>query len=65
MAFRKAFAIMETTDSSRVYKLARRYLYTKCSFCRPHEGDNGHKYQRSWKKLRKTKYKGKELIYEP
>lgn len=58
----KAKAEMDNTDSRRVYNIARkRYLdgigAIKCSYCEYQRGENAHKYQRSWKKIRKTRYK--------
>lgn len=51
---------MESTDNSRIYRIARRYLYTSCSFCRPHRGDNAsHKFERNWKRFRKHQQKGR------
>ena len=52
---------MDTTQSSKQYKIAHKYYLDgrgiKCSFCPYHRGENGHKLQRSWKKVRKTKWK--------
>ena len=53
---------MDTTDNQGVYKRARkRQLENEakidCSYCHYHRGENAEKYQRSWKKLRKTQYK--------
>ena len=53
---------MESTDSNYVYKRSRkRYLDGRgisCVYCDYHQGENlDHKYQRSWKKFRKTRYK--------
>jgi hypothetical protein len=61
----KALAIMQATDSPQIYKKARkRYLENRgisCAFCPYHRKENqDHKYQRSWKKYRKTKFKGEE-----
>lgn len=53
---------LDNTDDSRNYKKARkRYLAGKaeisCVYCPYHRVENAHKYQRSWKKLRKTQHK--------
>lgn len=54
---------MNTTDNPRVYNRARkRYLdgigAIDCSYCPYHRWENAtHKYQKNWKKFRKTKYK--------
>lgn len=58
----KYFEIMQSTDNPQIYKKARkRYLEGRgisCAFCKYHLGENqDHKYQKSWKKFRKTKYK--------
>lgn len=52
----------DTTDNSKVYKKAIKRVRDhtgdiSCSICPYHRHENGHKYQRSWKKSRKTKYK--------
>lgn len=52
---------LDNTSNAQVYKKAfKGYLESKklkCSRCPFHDGENGHKPQRSWKKKRKTKFK--------
>ena len=57
--------IMDTTDSPKQYKMARKYYLASstakgisCVFCPFHAKENQeHKLQRNWKKFRKTKHK--------
>ena len=54
--------VMDTTGSSRVYNLSRKYYLDgiaeiKCTFCPYHRLENAHKYQRSWKKSRRNRWK--------
>ncbi len=65
MSLRKCKAEMETTDSSFVYKRARKRFLDNtgeisCSICPYHFGENSHKYQRNWKKTSKRRHQRKE-----
>ena len=62
----RALETMQTTDSPQIYSKARkRYLEGRgisCAFCPYHRYENqDHKYQKSWKKFRKTRYKERNL----
>jgi hypothetical protein len=50
-----------STTNSTAYKKLQRYaiekLFAKCSYCKPHSGENERKYQRSWKLFRKHQSK--------
>jgi hypothetical protein len=64
MSYKK---VMDATDNSRVYRIAyKRYLDVKgdirCSICAYHRSENSNwQYRRtkSWKRYRKTQYKGR------
>lgn len=56
--------IIETTDNSRIYKIALKMYREKqwkinCSFCPYHRYDNlrWNMYRRNWKQYRKNQYK--------
>ena len=57
---RRAKKLMNETDNSRVYKMAKREnnLF-KCPICSPHRGCNRRKFgiNDNWKKYRLTKWK--------
>jgi hypothetical protein len=58
---------MDITDNPIVYKRARkRYLegvgLINCCFCHYHRGENASRKQKSWKKLRKIKYKNASVM---
>lgn len=63
MSLRKVKYEMESTDSSKVYKVARKYYLAKtgnisCVFCPYHCRENKEKkLQKSWKKFRKNQRK--------
>lgn len=63
MSLRKVKELMESTDSSKVYRLARKYYLAgigelSCVYCPYHKKENQEKkYQKSWKKFRKHQRK--------
>lgn len=56
---KKAKKTMGSTDSGRVYRMAKRETLDCCPICAPHKGCNQWKAkrQRNWKKYRKTQWK--------
>jgi hypothetical protein len=48
---------IETTNNSTVYDRLRRRLKLRCSYCKPHRGDNAR-----WKRYGSQKAKYKNII---
>ena len=54
--------MMDTTNNRKVYSIARKHCLESerkisCSICPYHEKENASKKQKSWKKVRKNKWK--------
>lgn len=57
---KKAKKVVDSTNNSRVYRMAQREMIDGCPICAPHKGCNkwtSGRWQRSWKKYRKTQWK--------